>query len=59
MLAQLPENLRQALEAQIPFRRGFARPDEFAALVKHIVENPYLKREVERLGRRGLRIPPL
>src|SRR5712691_8473586 len=49
MLAQLPENLRQALEAQIPFPQRLARPEEFAALVRHIVENPYLNGEVIRL----------
>ena len=57
MLAQLPEDLRQALEAQIPFPARLARPDEFAALVKHIVENPYLNGEVVRLDG-ALRMPP-
>jgi NAD(P)-dependent dehydrogenase (short-subunit alcohol dehydrogenase family) len=57
MLALLPENLRQALEAQIPFPARLARPDEFAALVKHIVENPYLNGEVVRLDG-ALRMPP-
>jgi NAD(P)-dependent dehydrogenase (short-subunit alcohol dehydrogenase family) len=57
MLAQLPENLRQALEAQIPFPQRLGRPEEFAALVRHIVENPYLNGEVIRLDA-GLRMPP-
>ena len=57
MLAQLPEDLRHALEAQIPFPARLARPDEFAALVKHIVENPYLNGEVVRLDG-ALRMPP-
>jgi NAD(P)-dependent dehydrogenase (short-subunit alcohol dehydrogenase family) len=57
MLAQLPENLRQALEAQIPFPQRLARPEEFAALVRHIVENPYLNGEVIRLDA-ALRMPP-
>ena len=50
-------DLRQALEAQIPFPPRLARPDEFAALVKHIVENPYLNGEVIRLDG-ALRMPP-
>jgi NAD(P)-dependent dehydrogenase (short-subunit alcohol dehydrogenase family) len=57
MLAQLPEPIRQALEEQIPFPARLARPEEFAALVVHIVENPYLNGEVIRLDA-GLRMPP-
>jgi NAD(P)-dependent dehydrogenase (short-subunit alcohol dehydrogenase family) len=57
MLAQLPDNIRQALEAQIPFPQRLGRPEEFAALVRHIVENPYLNGEVIRLDA-GLRMPP-
>jgi NAD(P)-dependent dehydrogenase (short-subunit alcohol dehydrogenase family) len=57
MLAQLPENIRQSIEAQIPFPKRLARPEEFAALVRHIVENPYLNGEVIRLDA-ALRMPP-
>jgi len=57
MLAQLPDTIREALEAQIPFPQRLARPEEFAALVGHIVENPYLNGEVIRLDG-GLRMPP-
>ena len=39
----------QALEAQIPFPSRLGRPEEFAALVRHIVENRYLNGEVIRL----------
>jgi NAD(P)-dependent dehydrogenase (short-subunit alcohol dehydrogenase family) len=49
MLALLPDEVRQSLEAQIPFPQRLGRPEEFAALVKHIVENPYLNGEVIRL----------
>jgi NAD(P)-dependent dehydrogenase (short-subunit alcohol dehydrogenase family) len=49
MLALLRDDIRQSLEAQIPFPPRLARPEEFAALVKHIVENPYLNGEVIRL----------
>jgi NAD(P)-dependent dehydrogenase (short-subunit alcohol dehydrogenase family) len=49
MLGLLREDIRAALEAQIPFPPRLGRPDEFAALVRHIVENPYLNGEVIRL----------
>src|SRR5213083_3145667 len=49
MLAQLRDDLRASLAAQIPFPSRLARPEEYAALVRHIVENPYLNGEVIRL----------
>jgi NAD(P)-dependent dehydrogenase (short-subunit alcohol dehydrogenase family) len=49
MLALLREDVRQSLEAQIPFPSRLGRPEEYAALVKHIVENAYLNGEVIRL----------
>jgi len=49
MLGLLREDIRQALEAQIPFPSRLGRPEEFAALVRHVVENPYLNGEVIRL----------
>jgi NAD(P)-dependent dehydrogenase (short-subunit alcohol dehydrogenase family) len=49
MLGQLREDIRQSLEAQIPFPPRLGRPDEFAALVRHIIENEYLNGEVIRL----------
>jgi NAD(P)-dependent dehydrogenase (short-subunit alcohol dehydrogenase family) len=49
MLAALREDIRQSVEAQIPFPSRLARPEEYAALVKHIVENTYLNGEVVRL----------
>jgi NAD(P)-dependent dehydrogenase (short-subunit alcohol dehydrogenase family) len=49
MLSRLREDIRASLEAQIPFPPRLGRPDEFAALVKHIVENPYLNGETIRL----------
>jgi NAD(P)-dependent dehydrogenase (short-subunit alcohol dehydrogenase family) len=49
MLARLRDDLRASLEAQIPFPSRLARPAEYAALVRHIVENPYLNGEVIRL----------
>jgi NAD(P)-dependent dehydrogenase (short-subunit alcohol dehydrogenase family) len=49
MLAQLREDIRTSLETQIPFPQRLGRPDEFAALVRHIIENDYLNGEVIRL----------
>jgi NAD(P)-dependent dehydrogenase (short-subunit alcohol dehydrogenase family) len=49
MLGLLREDIREALEAQIPFPSRLGRPEEFAALVRHIVENRYLNGEVIRL----------
>jgi NAD(P)-dependent dehydrogenase (short-subunit alcohol dehydrogenase family) len=49
MLAQLREDIRQSLEEQIPFPKRLGRPEDFAALVVHIVENEYLNGEVIRL----------
>jgi NAD(P)-dependent dehydrogenase (short-subunit alcohol dehydrogenase family) len=49
MLGLLREEVRQSLEAQIPFPSRLGHPEEYAALVKHIVENTYLNGEVIRL----------
>jgi NAD(P)-dependent dehydrogenase (short-subunit alcohol dehydrogenase family) len=57
MLALLPEPQRQALGTGIPFPRRLGRPDDFAALVEHIVRNPYINGEVIRLDG-ALRMPP-
>jgi NAD(P)-dependent dehydrogenase (short-subunit alcohol dehydrogenase family) len=49
MLAMAPEPLRQALAAQIPFPSRLGRPEEFAGLVHHILENVMLNGETIRL----------
>lgn len=49
LLAKLPEPARQSLAQQVPFPPRLGRPDEFAALAKHIVENVMLNGEVIRL----------
>jgi NAD(P)-dependent dehydrogenase (short-subunit alcohol dehydrogenase family) len=49
MLAQLPEEAKQSLGAQVPHPSRLGRPDEYAALVEHIVANPMLNGEVIRL----------
>jgi NAD(P)-dependent dehydrogenase (short-subunit alcohol dehydrogenase family) len=49
MLAALPEQARASLGAQVPFPARLGRPGEYAALVRHILENPMLNGEVIRL----------
>ena len=49
MLALLPEEARRSLGEQVPFPPRLGRPREFAALARHIVENPMLNGEVIRL----------
>jgi NAD(P)-dependent dehydrogenase (short-subunit alcohol dehydrogenase family) len=57
MLAGLPEPQRNALAEQIPHPKRLGHPSEYAALVRHIVENPILNGETIRLDG-ALRMPP-
>src|SRR4051812_22210275 len=57
LLAGLPEEVRTALGRQVPFPSRLGRPEEFANLALHIVENPMLNGEVIRLDG-ALRMPP-
>ena len=57
MLAGLPEEARTVLEQQVPHPARLGRPDEYAALVEHIVGNQLLNGEVIRLDG-ALRMPP-
>lgn len=49
MLAALPEKARESLSKQTPFPPRLGRPEEYAALVQHIIENEMLNGEVIRL----------
>jgi NAD(P)-dependent dehydrogenase (short-subunit alcohol dehydrogenase family) len=49
MMAALPEDARLSLGQQVPFPPRLGRPDEYAALAKHIVENEVLNGTVIRL----------
>lgn len=49
MLAGLPEKARQSLGEQVPFPSRLGRPEEYAALAQHIIENQMLNGEVIRL----------
>src|SRR4030088_1269281 len=49
LLAGLPEPAKESLGKQIPHPSRLGKPDEYAALAVHIVENPMLNGEVIRL----------
>ncbi|MCU0490511.1 MAG: 3-hydroxyacyl-CoA dehydrogenase [Chloroflexaceae bacterium] len=49
LLAGLPDDVRQSLGQQVPFPSRLGRPEEYGALVAHIVENQMLNGEVIRL----------
>jgi NAD(P)-dependent dehydrogenase (short-subunit alcohol dehydrogenase family) len=49
LLGGLPEPARVSLGQQVPFPPRLGRPEEFAALAQHIVENEMLNGEVIRL----------
>jgi NAD(P)-dependent dehydrogenase (short-subunit alcohol dehydrogenase family) len=57
LLAGLPEPARAALGGQVPHPSRLGRPDEYAALAAHIVENAMLNGEVIRLDG-ALRMAP-
>jgi NAD(P)-dependent dehydrogenase (short-subunit alcohol dehydrogenase family) len=56
MVAAFTPELKQSLAAQVPFPPRLGRPDEFAALVEHIIANTMLNGEVIRLDG-ALRMP--
>ena len=49
MMAGLPENVQQSLAAMMPFPKRLGKPEEFAMLVRHLIENPMINAEVIRL----------
>lgn len=49
MMAGLPQNARDTLATKTPHPARLGRPDEYAALAEHIVENPMLNGETIRL----------
>ena len=57
LLYQLPPEVQQSLGASIPFPKRLGRPDEFARLALHIIDNLALNGEVVRLDG-ALRLPP-
>jgi NAD(P)-dependent dehydrogenase (short-subunit alcohol dehydrogenase family) len=57
MVEGLPPEVQASLGAGVPFPPRLGRPSEYAALVAHIVGNPFLNGEVIRLDG-ALRMPP-
>ncbi len=57
MLAGLPEAARESLSKQVLFPQRLGRSEEFAALVRHIIENQMLNGEVIRLDA-AIRLAP-
>jgi NAD(P)-dependent dehydrogenase (short-subunit alcohol dehydrogenase family) len=57
LLSGLPEKARSQLGAAVPHPSRLGSPDEYAALVTHILDNPMLNGEVIRLDG-ALRMPP-
>lgn len=56
MMAGMPEEVRAALGADVPFPPRLGHPAEYAALARHIIENTMLNGEVIRLDG-ALRMP--
>ena len=57
MMAGLPQEVQDSLGANVPFPARLGNPAEYAALVRHIVENQMLNGEVIRLDG-ALRMAP-
>ncbi|KWK09489.1 3-hydroxyacyl-CoA dehydrogenase [Burkholderia stagnalis] len=57
MLTGMPQEVQDSLGKSVPFPSRLGRPDEFAALVRHIAENAMLNGEVIRLDG-ALRMAP-
>lgn len=49
MLLGLPKEVQDSLGNMVPFPQRLGRPAEYAALVRHIIQNPMLNGEVIRL----------
>jgi len=49
MLASLPQQVQESLATAVPFPKLLGRPEQYADLIQHIVENRYLNGEVIRL----------
>nr|WP_314570728.1 SDR family NAD(P)-dependent oxidoreductase [uncultured Pseudomonas sp.] len=49
MMAGMSDEVRTALSADVPFPPRLGKPEEYAALVRHIIENSMLNGEVIRL----------
>jgi NAD(P)-dependent dehydrogenase (short-subunit alcohol dehydrogenase family) len=57
LLLGMPQNVQESLAQSVPFPSRFGKPEEYAALVLHIVENPMINGETIRLDG-ALRMQP-
>jgi len=57
MMASLPPEIQESLGKSVPFPPRLGRPEEYAALAQHIVENEMLNGETIRLDG-ALRMAP-
>jgi len=57
LLARLRETVRSSLAAAIPHPARLGRPEEFAMMAEHIIQNPALNGETIRLDG-AIRMPP-
>jgi NAD(P)-dependent dehydrogenase (short-subunit alcohol dehydrogenase family) len=49
LMGAMSDEVRTSLAAQIPFPPRFGQPEEFASLVRHLIENVYLNGTIVRL----------
>ena len=57
MVGMMPENVQEALAAQVPFPKRLGKPEEYANLACFMVETPYMNAESVRLDG-GIRMAP-
>ena len=57
MLMALPEEAQQSLSLAVPFPKLLGRPEQFAALARHLIENTYINGAVIRIDG-ALRLAP-
>jgi NAD(P)-dependent dehydrogenase (short-subunit alcohol dehydrogenase family) len=57
LLARLPEHVKSALAASVPFPKRLGHPDEYAALAEFMITTTYLNAECVRLDG-GIRMAP-
>jgi len=57
LLLGMPQNVQDSLAASVPFPSRFGKPEEYAATILHIIDNPMINGECVRLDG-ALRMQP-
>jgi len=57
MVGMMPQNVQDALGAQVPFPKRLGQPEEYARLACFLIENPYMNAAAVRLDG-GIRMAP-